>query len=46
MSNRAEKIQARVEAIDDRKIRLVIKNVKVSEVKPIMDFIKQMRMKE
>ena len=46
MSNRAEKIQARVEAIDDRKIRLVIKNVKVSEIKPIMIFIKKMREKK
>ena len=45
MSN-FKKIQARVEAINNQKIALVINNVKVSEIKPIMDFIKQMRMKE
>ena len=41
-----EKIEAHVESTGDKKIALVINNVKVSEVKPIMDFIHEMREKQ
>ena len=41
-----KKVEAHVESIGDKKIALVINNVKVSEIKPIMDFIQQMRSKK
>ena len=41
-----EKVEAHVESTGDKKIALVINNVKVSEVKPIMDFIHEMRAKK
>lgn len=41
-----KRVEAHIRPISDKKIALVIDNVKVSEIKPIMDFIKEFRAKK
>jgi len=46
LESRREKVEAHAESTGDKKIALVIENVRVDEIQAIMEFIRDRRAKE